>query len=28
MVRRVIDYFGSKPPVKDELNARTEEARP
>jgi hypothetical protein len=28
MVRRVIDYFGSKPPVKDELNARAEEARP
>jgi hypothetical protein len=28
MVRRVIDYFGSKPPVKDELNAPIEEARP
>jgi hypothetical protein len=28
MVRRVIDYFGSKPPVKDELNAGIEEARP
>ncbi|MGH3982594.1 MAG: hypothetical protein ACREX8_12810 [Gammaproteobacteria bacterium] len=28
MVRRVIDYFGSKPPVKDELNTRIEEARP
>lgn len=28
MVRTVIDYFGSKPPVKDELNARTEEPRP
>jgi hypothetical protein len=28
MVRRVIDYFGSKPPVTDELNAPVEEARP
>lgn len=28
MVRRVIDYFGFKPPVKDELNARIDEARP
>lgn len=28
MVRRVIDYFGSKPPVADELGALIEEPRP
>lgn len=28
MVRRVIDYFGSKPPVADELGALIEESRP
>ncbi|MGH3912494.1 MAG: hypothetical protein ACRDTC_03645 [Pseudonocardiaceae bacterium] len=28
MLRRVIDYFGSKSPVEDELGALIEEARP
>lgn len=28
MVRRVIDYFGSKPPVADDLSTLIEQARP